>query len=496
MSTPSLDHVLDAVIRIDVDFDIKFISDRGRAWLLREVTSVLPHNLTELLHRDDEALFKSTLHSGEAHRMCDVRLLWDTKEHWINVRIYSMATPGQYVLFIMDITSWKKEGAILRHAAEHDALTGLPNRARLQKLTDDIIAQENSLFSLVLLDLDDFQKVNDAYGHAAGDAVLIETTKRLLKIMGPTDILARLGGDVFVILFKDKSASDTQLVLKNVLLAIARPYDANGSTVYLGVSIGVAEYPLHGADYSTMLKNADAAMHMSKNEGRNRITVFAPQRVSADFVIKSAIHNGIQEGEFFMEYQPQFDMQRRIVGVEALMRWHNQTLGVVQPDQFIPIVEESGLMNFLGRWALRYSCHQLKRFHEFDPSFAMSINVSPVQFESENFSQQVIDILDETQIDPHTLILEITESSLMGGQEMIDATLARLRERGIRFSIDDFGTGFSNLSYLTRLPVSSLKVDKAFVSAMGQDAHGSKANKKLITAMINLAHSVDLKVVA
>jgi EAL domain-containing protein (putative c-di-GMP-specific phosphodiesterase class I) len=178
------------------------------------------------------------------------------------------------------------------------------------------------------------------------------------------------------------------------------------------------------------------------------------------------------------------------------MRWTNRTLGRVGPNQFIPIVEDAGLMPFLGKWALRYSCHQLKKFHALAPNFVLSVNVSPVQFGGEHFDEEVLEVIRETGIDPSKLILEITESTLMSSQEKTERALARLRENGIRFSIDDFGTGFSSLSYLTRLPVSSIKIDKAFVTAMGEELSGSTPDKKLVSAMINLAHSIDLKVVA
>jgi EAL domain-containing protein (putative c-di-GMP-specific phosphodiesterase class I) len=329
-----------------------------------------------------------------------------------------------------------------------------------------------------------------------GDAVLVETTRRLLKLLPPEDILARLGGDEFVLLFEGKSAASAQQALKNVLLAVARPFDTAPHNAYLGVSIGVAEYPVHGEDYSLLLKNADTAMYHAKKAGKNRVTVFKLTDANVDFSIKAAIHNGIQEGEFFMEYQPQYDMARRLVGAESLMRWTNRDLGRVGPNQFIPIVEDAGLMPFLGKWALRYSCHQLKKFQLLDPDFVLSVNVSPIQFGDENFDELVLEVIAETGINPSRLVLEITESTLMSSQQRTERALARLRENGIRFSIDDFGTGFSSLSYLTRLPVSSIKIDKAFITAMGEQPSGDTSDRKLISAMINLAHSIDLKVVA
>jgi EAL domain-containing protein (putative c-di-GMP-specific phosphodiesterase class I) len=237
-------------------------------------------------------------------------------------------------------------------------------------------------------------------------------------------------------------------------------------------------------------------MYHSKNAGKNRISVFVQSSESVDFSINAAIHNGIEEGEFYMEYQPQFDINRRIIGAESLMRWTSRDFGRVGPDQFIPIAEEAGLMPFLGKWALRYSCHQLKQFHKLMPDFVMSVNVSPVQFGGDDFDTLVLNAIAEADIDPTCLILEITESTLMKSQAKTERALANLREKGIRFSIDDFGTGFSSLAYLTRLPVSSIKIDKAFVRAIEHQPSDTVSDKRLIAAMIDLAHSISLKVVA
>jgi diguanylate cyclase (GGDEF)-like protein len=496
MTSPTLDRVLDAVLRVDTNFDIQFISEPGRRWLTRVPGSVLPRNFIDIVHPDDLAAFRQSLAGAPESFACDLRILRGDSDCWIHLRSYRLTAARQQVLCIVDISMWKNEDSALRHAAEHDELTGLHNRTALKRAVEQRTKEGRAVFSVALLDLDGFKKVNDTYGHAMGDAVLVETTKRLLKLLAPGDLMARLGGDEFVLLFEGKNAQAAQAALKNVLLAVARPYDTAPHNAYLGVSIGVAEYPLHGEDYSLLLKNADTAMYYSKKSGKNRVTVFALTDANVDFSIKAAIHNGIQEGEFFMEYQPQYDMERRLVGAESLMRWTNRDLGRVGPDQFIPIVEDAGLMPFLGKWALRYSCHQLKKFHALDPDFVLSVNVSPIQFGSDNFDEQVLEVIAETGIDPSRLILEITESTLMSSQEKTERALARLRENGIRFSIDDFGTGFSSLSYLTRLPVSSIKIDKAFVTAMGEQPGGDTSDRKLICAMINLAHSIDLKVVA
>ena len=496
MTSPTLDRVLDAVLRVDSKLDIKYISEPGRRWFGASATPELPKNFIEVLHPDDAQRFSKIFDESPESFSCDVRALVASRECWINIRSYQLTAVQQYVLCILDISVWKTDDSAFRHAAEHDDLTGLANRALLKKTVDKLIEEGGSSFSVALLDLDGFKKVNDTFGHAMGDAVLVETSKRLSKIIGPHDLLARLGGDEFVILFGDKNAAAASEPLNKVLLSISRPYDTAPHNAYLGVSVGLADYPSHGENYTALLKNADTAMYHAKNAGKNQISVFELTDICVDFSIKAAIHNGIQDGEFYMEYQPQYDMQRNLVGAEALMRWKSRDFGQVSPDKFIPIVEESGLMSYLGKWALRYACHQLKKFHEQMPGFVMSVNVSPIQFGGDDFDALVIAAVEEAGIDPTKLILEITESTLMKSQARTERALATLRQKGIRFSIDDFGTGFSSLAYLTRLPVSSIKIDKAFVWAIEDQNSPTQSNKKLVGAMIHLAHSIDLNVVA
>lgn len=499
MTSPTLDRVLDAVFRVDAAFNIKFISEPGQRWLGDNASAdsaPVPKSFIDILHPADVERFMTACKDTPDTFTCDVRLLRRGKESWVNIRSYQLPAVRQYVMCVIDISAWKTDDTAFRHAAEYDSLTGLPNRTFVKCTVEQRISDNLGPFSVALLDLDGFKKVNDTYGHAMGDAVLIETAKRLAKAIGPQDILARLGGDEFVLILKDKDASAAKEAMDSVLFAIARPYETAPHNAYLGVSIGLAGFPEHGDDYATLLKHADTAMYHAKNGGKNRVSVFAKSSESVDFSINAAIHNGIEEGEFYMEYQPQFDMQRNVIGAEALMRWTSRDFGRVGPDQFIPIAEEAGLMSFLGRWALRYACHQLRKIHERMPDFVMSVNVSPVQFGSDQFDRLVLETIAETGIAPNRLILEITESTLMHSQQKTERALANLREKGIRFSIDDFGTGFSSLAYLTRLPVSSIKIDKAFLRAIEHQSAETWTNKKLITAMINLAHSIDLKVVA
>lgn len=496
MSSPTLDRVLDAVFRVSSNFDIKFVSEPGQRWLSPDSPASLPANFLQLVHAEDVERFSNTCSTSPDDFVCDIRVTKRGTDCWVNVRGYRLGGAEQYVLCLIDISAWKANDSVYRHAAEHDELTGLANRAYFKKAVEDRLRADKGPFAIALLDLDGFKKVNDTFGHAMGDAVLIETAKRLNRMVGPQDVFARLGGDEFVLLLGASDAAAAQGTAKNILLAVARPFDTAPHNAYLGVSIGLAQFPDHGVEYAVLLKNADTAMYHSKNGGKNRISVFAREEAQADFSIQAAIHRGIQEGEFYLEFQPQFDVDRRLIGAEALMRWTSRDFGRVAPDKFIPIVEDSGLMPFLGTWALRYACHQLRHIQTLMPDFVMSVNVSPVQFGGEGFDRHVVDAILECGVDPTKVILEITESTLMHSQERTERALATLRERGLRFSIDDFGTGFSSLAYLTRLPVSSIKIDKAFIRAIEHQSLASGTDKKLVTAMIDLAHSIDLKVVA
>lgn len=496
MSLPTLDRVLDAIFRVDMDLQIKFISEQGLRWLGISHAAATPTSLLALLHPQDADKITQPLRANAPTLVCDVRLLRGGRAHWVNIRGYHLQGADQYALCVLDISAWKTHSTDFQHAAEHDELTDLPNRAYLKRAIDQKVQGGAGPFSVVLLDLDGFKKVNDSFGHAMGDAVLVETAQRLRRLVGPQDLVARLGGDEFVLLLEGKEAPAAKEALTTVLHAIARPYDTTPHSSYLGASVGIAQHPLHGDDYSVLLKNADAAMYRSKNAGKNRITVFTPSEDSGDFPILTAMHQGIQEGEFYMVYQPQFDMAGHVVGAEALMRWNSREFGEVPPDRFIPIAEDSGLMPFLGRWALGYACHQLHQFQALLPAFVMSVNVSPVQFGAEDFDVQVLETLSQAGVEPGTVILEITESTLMQSQEHTERALSTLRDHQVRFSIDDFGTGFSSLAYLTRLPVSSIKIDKAFIRALEHPRATTESDRNLVRAMINLAHSIDLKVVA
>jgi predicted signal transduction protein with EAL and GGDEF domain len=336
-------------------------------------------------------------------------------------------------------------------------------------------------------------------GHPAGDFVLIETAKRLNKCVDlKTDLVARLGGDEFVIVMANaKDEKRTREALQKVLISLARPFETKPYAAYIGCSVGIATYPDNGTGYSDLLKNADSAMYHSKRNGKNQITRYEEAKELNDLEIKAALHRGIEEGEFRMAYQPVYDWLGKIVGAEALMRWETLSIEGVTTENFIRVAEETGLIQYLGEWALRYACTQLSSFQEVIPNFKVSVNVSPRQFQDKGFLDMVRSVVLETGVNPANVSLEITESCIMSETVRGLDCLNSLRAEGISLSVDDFGTGFSSLTQLTKLPVSSLKIDKSFVWTIDKASpKDSEAGKKLLRAIVGLAKTIDLVCVA
>lgn len=496
---PVIERVFDAIIRIDLNLNIKFVSDTGLRWLGGTIPTITA-SFIDLIVEDDHKIIQNIIKDKPEHFSCYVRILKNDDSNVLcTLRATYMPVVNQYLICILDIADYEPSNIELIYAAEHDFLTQIPNRSKLTTVINEHIQSGKISFCVALIDLDGFKRVNDTLGHLIGDEVLVETSKRLIKAIDlKRDVAARLGGDEFVLVLDDATdKARIDAIMYKVLNSIARPFYNAPHDAYLGCSIGLSNYPEHGETYTELLRNADAAMYLSKHNGKNCVSSYTQTLDSVNFSIKSAIHNGIQEGEFYLEYQPQYDINKRLLGAEALMRWKSSILGTVVPEQFISIAEETGLMPYLGEWALRYACYQLKEFQKHAPNFVISVNVSPIQFSNEDFYSTVTDVIEETGINPANLILEITESTLMKSQEKIELILSRLRKEGIRFAIDDFGTGFSSLSYLTRLPVSTLKIDKSFVKAIeNQSIDDLSKEKKLIKAMVQLAHSIELRCVA
>jgi diguanylate cyclase (GGDEF)-like protein len=388
-----------------------------------------------------------------------------------------------------------------RHTAFHDALTNLPNRAlltdRLHMALEHARRREH-LFAVLFLDLDRFKNINDSLGHAAGDCLLVETARRLEQCSRPTDTVARLGGDEFAVLLDGlETECDAVRVAERVLESLARPFNLGGHEVYTAASIGIT-LSTHGyVDPENVLRDADTAMYRAKEKGKARYELFDAE-MHADALARLRLENdlrrAVENQEFEVYYQPIVSLHAGgLTGFEALVRWHHPERGMVAPTEFIPLAEETRLIGEIGEWVLYEACRQMSEWRELLPahrSLNVSVNLSGKQLTQPGLVERVRQTLHETNLPPHCLKLEITESAVMDNAEAAASALALLRSLGIQLSIDDFGTGYSSLSYLHRFPVDTLKIDRSFVSRMCEGGENAEIVRTVVTLAANLGMAV------
>ena len=416
----------------------------------------------------------------------------DMVERSCNSSIVRMAK--QYDLELQDLH------ARLVDLANHDQLTGLANRAVFLARLETAIARigrHPGGLAVVFIDLDDFKAVNDAFGHSRGDELLTALAERFRDEMRPEDTVARFGGDEFVALFEDliSPAREARALAERLHRVITEPITIAGEPLYITASIGVAVVTDVSYPSEEVLAQADMTMYGVKRTGRNQVAMveLGGELHPAAFAMASELHRALDGDGLSLAYQPAFEAKSgALVGFEALCRWTHPDRGPISPVDFIPIAEESGLMPALGSWVLAEASHQLVAWSEMsDTSLTMAINVSGRQLADPMFSTLVEESLARTGIRPHQVVLEITESILLGEHVNYEAVLARLNEVGVRLSIDDFGTGYSSLAYLRRFPVDQIKVDRGFVQDVAE--HG---DTRIMGAVVRLAHDLDLEVVA
>jgi diguanylate cyclase (GGDEF)-like protein/PAS domain S-box-containing protein len=414
--------------------------------------------------------------------------------------------PGEEPYFsaiLHDISERKAFEHRLAHQAAHDPLTGLPNRVLLLERLEAALARarrHNHRVAVLFLDLDHFKVVNDSLGHGLGDRLLIAIAERLALALRPGDIVARFGGDEFVVLCEDLvSPQDAIAIAERVDEALAAPFVIDDTEVFVGVSIGIALPDDADAEPETLIRDADAAMYRAKDRGRARWEMFdnAMRASAVDRLdIENALRRALERRELRVFYQPMIDLRTgRIDGVEALLRWEHPERGLLLPGDFITVAEETGLIVPIGAWVLDQACRQVQRWHassERTGSLRVSVNISGRQLGHPRLVDDVATALADTGIDPADVELEITESVLMDDVEMSAETLGRLHALGVKLAVDDFGTGYSSLSYLRRFPVDLLKVDRSFVDGLGTDPGDSA----IVTAIITLAHTLGLSAVA
>jgi diguanylate cyclase (GGDEF)-like protein len=389
----------------------------------------------------------------------------------------------------------------LQHVATHDALTELPNRLLLADRMAQAIAQaerHHMRFAILVVDLDRFKSINDSLGHLAGDTMLKEVAQRLAIVLRKADTLARLGGDEFVLILNEiPRAQDIESIASRVLEDMARPVKLTDLELHTSASIGISIYPDDGTSAETLLQHADAAMYHAKKSGRNAYQFFAPA-MNAFARERLQLENGLRRAlanqEFVLHYQPKVDVRSgRIDSAEALIRWRHPTRGLTMPMDFIPLAEESGLIIPIGEWVLREACRQAYAWQAAGMRpLRVAVNLSAQQFKQKNLADVVSTTLSAARLEPHYLELELTESAVMDDPERSIEILRRLSDLGVRISVDDFGTGYSSLSYLRRLPLDKLKIDSAFI----REVATSSDDAAIVRAIVSLAHSLHLKVIA
>ncbi len=400
------------------------------------------------------------------------------------------------VTVLRDVRDRRASEERIRFLAHHDVLTELPNRLLLNDsltLALQLAARSQTPLSVLCLDLDGFKQVNDTLGHGAGDQLLREVAGRLRKNLRDGDLVARIGGDEFVVLQTTGAQPEQATVLaRRIIECLSPSFQLDGQEVNVGTSIGIAVYPHDGDTKASLLKNADIALYRAKESGRGWFCLF---EAGMDLALRerreleNELRGAIQRDELTLHFQPLFDARQDLVSFEALVRWNHRTLGPIPPTQFIPLAEECGLIILLGEWVMRSACTEAMLW---DHDCRVAVNLSPIQFQRSDLLSTVTDVLIATGLPPHRLELEITEGVLIDNAEAALTILKDLRELGVRLVLDDFGTGYSSLSYLHRFPFDKLKVDRSFVQRLEEDSH----SRAIVNAIISMSRSLDLEVTA
>ncbi len=405
-----------------------------------------------------------------------------------------------YMAIEEDITERKKSEDRIHYLANFDSLTGLPNRNQLEenaKFALSFVKRNQGNLAVMFVDLDHFKDINDTLGHSVGDALLIEVAKDLKSLMREEDTVSRFSGDEFIVLLPGTDASGAEQVAQKLMNIIAKPFLIGTYELSITASIGIALYPDDGVNLETLSRSADSAMYRAKEDGRDNYRFFMEEmqvRSSRNLQLNNALRHALKLGQLYLHYQPQVCINDgHIIGVEALLRWQHPELGSVSPSEFIPIAEDNGLILPIGEWILRTAIRQAKSWIDSGlPPIVMAINLSAVQFRHPSIGDLITDILNEMDLPPQYLEVELTEGVAMHDPQAVITIMNNLHERGIRMSIDDFGTGYSSLSYLKKFKVYKLKIDQSFVRDISTDSE----DKAIVAAIINMAHSLGLKTIA
>ncbi len=409
--------------------------------------------------------------------------------------------PMGSILTFQDITDRKKTQDEITFIAYHDTLTGLPNRKSFYKCLEDKLHQSqrrigDDNWALLFLDLDKFKYINDTLGHDTGDELLKEVAVRLKDCLRKTDHIFRLGGDEFTIILENLFAgTDVANVALKIRESISQPFSIKGNEIHSTVSIGISIYPDDGTDVETLVKNADMAMYVAKedDEGYRFFAEEMNRKAIERMKMGNCLRNALQNNQFILHYQPLVDNMNKINGMEALLRWEHPELGILSPEKFIPFAEETGTIIPIGEWVMGSACQQAKEWHNMGYTWLyVAVNLSTRQFREKAIVDIIKKVLTDTGLPPECLKLEVTESGIMENPEQAIAKMNILRSKGIRFSIDDFGTGYSSLNYMKRFPIDTLKIDQSFIA----DSMKSQDDREIIRTIIAMANTLNIKTVA
>ncbi len=465
--------------------------------------------IRELVHPDDRVLFDEAIRlclAGQAGLDVEFRVVRpDGSECWLhtkgNIESDGSGAPRRLLCLSQDITARKDAEERVRRIAHFDSLTGLPNRTLLRDRLQQAIHEARrrlSRVAVLFLDLDHFKSVNDSLGHQGGDALLSQVADRLRACTRESDTLCRHSGDEYLVVLSGiHHSAEVARIAGKIVDRIAEPYQIEGHELRVTASVGIAMYPEDGETIDALVRHADAAMYHAKGSGRRNYQFFTASmntNVREKLTLAAELRRAVREGELRMFYQPQFDVvHTRLIGAEALVRWQHPVRGLMLPESFVPIAEESDLIIELGDWVLREVCTQIR--HWRDEGLAaprIAVNFSPLQFRQSNVVQTVAAALDESGLPAGLIEVELTENAIMSHARSSAETLEALHELGIGLAVDDFGTGYSSLSYLNRFPIDKLKIDRSFVVDLPRD-RGAAA---IVRAVINLGRNLNLAVVA
>jgi diguanylate cyclase (GGDEF)-like protein len=507
---------VDFLAHVGEDLHFHYISEASLEFIGYRREYLQTVTLHELVPADEVAALDALLARAAASRSVERATLHLMKSLTYPIAVELRVVPSEhdgargFAVSAFDVSAWRANEERLTYELHNDRMTGLANGVALASavtLAQQDAEAHHTTVALLLVDLDDYQRVNRAFGYDAGDALLRDTAQRLQAIVSVDETLARVTSDGFAVLLRaanrDKAKASAQALARRLMTAVQQPYSFHGQAVHLSASVGIAFYPEPGYDtpgtpsHERLLRRADQALAQAKATGSNALAFYTPNPDPADaerLKLEADLYNGVRNGEFSLHFQPITSSQSHgVVGVEALIRWQHPVHGLVPPSTFVPLAESIGLINYLGNWVLKIACMQIVRWDALGIALQyVAVNVSPQQFRDPRFTQSVRDALALTGLDPNRLVLEITESLLMQDPTHAKALLEELTAIGIRFAVDDFGTGYSSLAYLQRFPLAKLKIDRSFV----ENLLTSRNDQAIVSAVVGLAQMLELELVA